>query len=228
MNRFEQLLNAINARQKSEGMRILESMETAAQPLILWAQYLVGVSPENPAIAILEAARSAIVEASACNSVGFSRSAMGALRSEYEFFLAWTYYFEHRVECGNLFRGEADFMLPGATKKYLRDAYRNFERNFGVLQKVKKRKVDDPYRLLSAHVHGTSLAALPSYVDISAIVSPMAECEEIVSIQNDVSEYVSDVLVSIHAPNWPDLPAELRKSVQSRVGAKQLSILCGV
>jgi hypothetical protein len=85
-----------------------------------------------------------------------------------------------------------------------------------LLRDCKTRTLDDPYRLLSAHIHGQSELALPQVQRLQDIVATPLAQDEALELQRQCAEFINDVFWSIFADRWAGVPAELLTTLQSR------------
>lgn len=59
------------------------------------------------------------------------------------------------------------------------------------------------------------------------MVYPEKQCKEAVSLQTEVSEYVSDIFLAYFASKWPSLPDEIVKPMKLRIPAEKHAKLFG-
>lgn len=194
----------------------------ASLKLILhWVDYLRQSQLTGHCDNILDGVRATAVEASGCLALGLVRPAIFALRAQIDATLTWLYFKDHSVEWDFLVRTGEGFKSRGEITDYLGKFYDRYQQRFSILNKYRKRTVEQPYRLLSAHIHGQSPMVMPTFQNLSAMVYPEARCEEAVKLQGEVSEYLSDILLSCFGNRWSALPDAIITSIKTRVPSGQ-------
>lgn len=226
MGQYATLHSYVTARDAITCESLLGRMEQAVDPILVWIDYLRQLSGKESSLPFLSGVRSACIEASACVSFGLVRPALVAMRLEYELLLAWLYFSDHPIECENCLNGRSDFMLPAAVKSYLKTQFGGFEKKLSLLVNEKTREVDDPYRLLSSHVHGTSDIHIPKYESIVSLIANFDVCDEAVKMQEAVSEYLNDVLLARYGSEWAGLPDSIRSTMSQRLKPLTLKQVC--
>ncbi len=186
-----------------------------------WVDYLKKSQLTGCCDDILDGIRATSVEASGCIALGLVRPAMFALRAQIDATLAWLYFKDHPVEWDFLLRTGEGFKARGEIVDYLVKFVDKYPTRFSVLNSHRSRSVEQPYRLLSAHIHGQSTLVIPTFQNLAAMVYPEERCIEAVKLQAEVSEYISDVLLACFANKWTALPNEIINSAKSRVPASK-------
>lgn len=139
--------------------------------------------------------------------------------------LAWMFFNDHIVEWRYARDTGDKYPLYSQTWRYLSSYGRGFERRFDLLAKARSRRIKEPYSLLSIHVHSLTIPALPGAANIQSVVSDVARCEECVSLQADVGEFLSDVLLAWFAGRWADLPRVIMDCTKERLGSDNMQTL---
>lgn len=103
--------------------------------------------------------------------------------------------------------------------QYLEENISSFKPRFTAVSVFKTRSESDPYRLLSAYVHGQSPATLPIYEGLETLIWKSSLCEDGVKLQAEVSEYVNDVLVAYFGSKWASIPKNRIEALEVRMGA---------
>lgn len=216
------LRGAVNARVDAFGEQTLKEMESAAANLVLWAHYLSSSKSREVCDSLLDGTIACVREAAACLAMGLVRPAIFAIRTQLELTLAWIYYNDHHIEWNGVREHPNNFKMRAEYLKYLRDNSPSFEDRRLFLEKVRVRKLADPYGVLSSHVHSTSDASTPKNQDLSGIVESDKRCSEGVELQREVAEYVSDALAAWFADSWMDFPEPIRTHIEGRLGEQGL------
>jgi hypothetical protein len=213
---IDKLLSAIQKR--SLGGAALGVEHHKALLIVLhWVDYLRETELTGYCDQILDGVRATAVEASGCIALGLVRPAIFALRAQIDATVAWLYFKDHPIEWEFLLRTGEGFKSRSEAIDYCSQFVDKFSTRFSILSSHKKRQVDQPYKLLSAHIHGQSTMVIPTFQTLDAMVYPEKQCREAVSLQMEVSEYIGDIFMAYFASKWPSLPEEILKSVKSRL-----------
>ena len=217
-----QLHKTLNVRATTTKGHFVSEVSSAAHPLLVWLQFLRTTISRKIADSLLDAVQASMIEVAASLTLGLVRPAIFSMRVQHELLLAWVYYNDHHVEWGHRERTNEEFITRAVAIKFLRDNDRRFDERFKLLQSKKKRPMDDPYGLLSIHVHTTSHYAAPSVGPLESVVKSLSDCEECVELQKSVAEYLCDVLAAWYASRWHDFPTEISNAIKSRLNTKDL------
>jgi hypothetical protein len=209
---------------KNNGAALAGEFERAAHPLLEWHAYLLHAHNKSPAASLLTAWSSSLKETASCISLGLVRPALFSMRTQYELVFGWLFLHTHPVEWQRARRSGDGFPLPGQVRSYLRDYYPGYEARMKLLAKSRVFK-DDPYDLLSVHVHARTEVALPVLPELASIVASAATAREAIRLQSALSEFLSDVLVGVFAEDWPGLPQPVQHGVSTRLNPKELEEL---
>jgi hypothetical protein len=207
-------LTATNCNNR--GSDIVAVGESAAKLVILWLQYLRASQATGTANCLLDGIASAIREGVACIALGLVRPSLNSLRLQIDLSLAWLYFKDHPIEWIRIQETGDGFKMKTDLLKYLGDWINLFSTRFGVLRDCKTRTLEDPYRLLSAHIHGQSELALPRVQRLEDIVATPETQDEALKLQQECSEYINDIFWSFFADRWASVPEELRLPLMGR------------
>lgn len=198
------------------GEQIVGALEERARLLLIWLELLSEHASERSAPELLEAAKAAVREAAALCAIGAVRPCLFSLRAQIDLVLGWIYFKDHPVEYFLVKRTGDGFVLKKEVLKYLHDHFDGFGKKIAILEKNIARSEVDPYRLLSAHVHAQSLHVIPRIGDLKDIVADRSLVDDCLSLQRDVSEYISDILFSAGVISIDSLPSDITDSVRRR------------
>lgn len=187
--------------------------------LIEWLSYLGTSQRTNVADTLIDGASSSIRESAACLAMGLVRPALFSLRTQIDLILAWLYFKDHPIEWRTVNEFGEGFKLKREILDYLSEHYKGFSSRFTVLKEVASRKTDDPYRLLSAHVHAQSVPALPVATNLVDVVRDEALCIECTVMAREVCEYTSDLLSCVYGSKWAAIPTTIRTTIETRLAA---------
>jgi hypothetical protein len=206
--------------------RYLNETTTKGRFVLIWIGYLRLSVSRGWADRLLDAAQGTIIEAAGCLSLGLARSAVFSIRAHMELLMAWIYYNDHPVEWAKFEKSGRDYLLHSAILSYLRNNDEKFQNRFRLLITTKTRTTEDPYGVLSIHVHSVSASSGPSIAPLSSLVYRATVCDEVISLWQDVAEYLTDILCSWYGDRWYDFPLEIRKHVEGRLTASHLAEFC--
>lgn len=213
----DSLLAAISNHVAISGVELGVKHHNSLLVVLHWIDYLKGSELTGCCDEILDGIRATAVEASGCIALGLIRPAIFALRAQIDATVAWLYFKDHPKEWDFLIRTGDGFKSRSEIIEYLTKFIDKFGPRLSILSAHKKRKVDQPYRLLSAHIHGQSTLVIPTFQRLEAMVYPQKQCEEAVDLQVEVSEYVNDIFLAYFASKWPSLPDEIMNPAKSRI-----------
>jgi hypothetical protein len=210
------LLAAATERIDKHGSASLRNIEAKSELFLGWVDYLEAYHLTRTADSLLISARASVRECGAYLAFGLVRSALFALRNKIDLALSWCYFKDHPVEWRNVNQTGEGFKLKQEILKYLGAHIPDFSRRFAILLDIATRKESEPYRLLSAHIHGQSSLVLPNFDSLSDLVSEPDICNECESVVAEVDEYLNDLFLAIFAKNWVALPEVVRVAAENR------------
>jgi hypothetical protein len=198
------------------GVAVVTEGEKASNFIILWLRYLRSCHATGTADCLIDATASAVREGIACVVLGLVRPALNSLRLQIDLSLAWLYFKDHPVEWRRVQEIGDAFKLKTDLLKYISETIPGYSTRFGLLRDCKTRRLDDPYRLLSAHIHGQSEPVLPNVQKPRHIIATQKAQDEFLKLQHECSEYINDVFWSVFADRWASVPIQLKSSIESR------------
>ena len=213
---LSEMLKLISNNCNSNKKKIVTEGESASALIHAWLIYLKENKTTGVADSLLDGTISAVREAICCTSLGLVRPAINSLRLQLDLALAWIYFKDHMIEWERVQRSGEGFKLKAELIKYLGDNDERFGARFGLLKQVVSRRLEDPYRILSAHIHGQSEFVLPKISSPTDIVASTEAQDELLQLQTEVSEYINDLFMSIYADQWISLPDAIRTALISR------------
>jgi hypothetical protein len=212
----KELAAAANKFATTSGAALCVGVETNSILLLRWVQYLGSYHLTGTADCLLTAVGASLRETAASLAMGLVRPALFSLRSQIDLVLTWLYFKDHPVEWEYVNSTGEGFKMKKDLVAYLTAHHESYGVRFGILKTIAKRKEEEPYRLLSAHIHGQSVAVLPIVNELQDLVRTERECTDCAKAVYEVSEYLNDVLFAVYASNWKSLPTEICSSAEAR------------
>ncbi len=130
--------------------------------------------------------------------------------------ISWLYFKDHPVEWELIQQTGENFKLKKELLQYLKDWHPKFGARIGTLNQIKRRKLGDPYRLLSAHMHGQNELSIPNVKSPTDAFATPEILAEVPLIQAECCEYLSDILWALFGDHRRALPQELIKDLDGR------------
>ena len=215
------LLAAASDHGATVGIERSGGVAAEAQVLLDWMNYLRQSEATGVADALLDGTQGAIVETVGCLALGLVRPALSSLRSEIDMMLAWLYFKDHKVEWNRLRDTGRGFQTKASVLSYVNEHWPGFRSRFKLLAQQHTRQEEDPYRLLSAHIHGQTDFTAPKVGPLVALVGDARLSKDCVVLQHDVAEYIGDVLLALYGDKWAALPSSVMNGLEHRLNPKQ-------
>jgi hypothetical protein len=212
---LEHLCDATSGNCRHRGSNLLGEIETASRDLMLWISYFES-QKTGVADCLLIGVIASLRECAACLCLGLARPALNAMRLQIDLLLAWIFFKDHRVEWDRVGATGDGFKLKTELIRYFQDTCAGFGGRQNILGQCAIRAVPDPYRLLSAHIHGQSEMTLPAVAVLADVVASDVLQDEVVTLQQWCVEYLSDICWCIYAEKWVNLPSELTSRLKAR------------
>jgi len=92
------LIESISKKDESLSISRMEGATKACKELLLWIDYLKSLFPESHALELLEGVRASMIESVAYIGLGFGRATIGAIRTQIDLMLGFTYFYDHPRE----------------------------------------------------------------------------------------------------------------------------------
>lgn len=216
-----ELLSKVETHSGAHGAELCVALEDAATDLLSWMQYLETSEATKSADILLNSVKSAIRETAGCLSLGLVRPAIFAIRTQIDLTLAWLFFKDHPKEWASVQAEGENFMLRKDVLDYLSRYYKPFKGRRALLTQTKTRVLEDPYHVLSAHIHGKGAACVPSIDALSDMVIDHQTCNECATLQAECAEYLSDILWAVFADKWKAVPNPLFLAVKNRLSVPQ-------
>jgi hypothetical protein len=221
------LQKAVTDYAKKDGVRILKEMEAASVLLRQWISHLCQKERTGIADELILGSDGLIREAAGFLSLGLVRPTLLSMRAQIDLVLSWLFFKDHPMEWKRVQTTGEGFKLKSDLIEYLKQIHNpNFGARWTVLSQTRTRKNEEPYRLLSAHIHCQVSATLPNVEKLTDLVGPREICDESIVIQKECAEYLGDVLSAVFLGSWAALPASIVADLKARVKSpQQLKVL---
>lgn len=220
------LLSAVTAFSATAGEKYVGEITTASSSLLEWLSYLRTSIAKNTCDRLLDSVQATVIETIGSLSLGLARPAIFSIRAQLELLLAWVYFNDHPVEWAYFEKTGEDFPMRAQVLSYFRKNRARFSDRLKLLEKTKARTIDDPYAVLSIHVHTISQYSPIKIGPLSSLVQSADRIDECVRLQFSVAEYLYDILTSWYADKWQDFPTAITNSVRHRLSKAQLKDFC--
>ncbi len=218
---LDRLCNLAVSNCSNRGTELVSAGQAACIPVTIWQQWLQTNQTTGTADCLLTGAASAAREGVACVTLGLVRPALSSLRLQIDLMLAWLFFKDHAVEWQRVQETGDGYKMKTDLLKYIAEMNPKFGKRSGLLLGIKTRTVDDPYRLLSAHIHGQSEATIPQVEKLSDIIGVPSLQDDVIKLQAECSEYISDILWSNFCDRWASIPNVLRAPLEARFKSKE-------
>lgn len=210
------LARGIQQNCDADGPELIAKAEGAAGAQLLWLSYIGDSQLTGTADCLVRGAHSSIRESAICIALGLVRPAVAAMRLQIDLALGWLYFRHHPVEWDRVQRSGDGFKLKSEILTYLKENFTHFNHRLSLLELRKTRSLEDPYRLLSAHMHAQSETTVPEIEHPSSLLSSAHERTEAITLLQECSEYIGDLYWSVFADRRYSLPSDLEDALHSR------------
>jgi|GEM_PF-2621092 hypothetical protein len=221
---LDTLIDSVAKTNRRRSLDTLKKLHEASKLQFGWIEFLSHRVKGTPGEVLLTGAHSAVIEAAACVAVGFFRPALTAMRCQIDLFLGTAYYESHEVEWKYYNETGDQFRLKSDLVDYFKKYNQAYKTRFSLLYENRSNAARlgklDIYGILSAHVHAMGVKTKPSATRLAEVIQEI-DPEQIVALQRDVAESVSDYLACWYHASWNDLPKSVKDNVFSRLSEAQ-------
>jgi hypothetical protein len=214
---------ALEQRLTTEGAKVAFKIYKSSDQLLEWLNYLLASEVTGKCDDFLDGLRASIVETVGCGAAGIIRPAIFSMRAQIDIVFSWLYFKDHPVEWAKVEDSGEGFVLKSSVLEYLKLYIPHYEPRFALLLAKKTRKEADPYKLLSAHVHAQGVDVLPTHGNLETLIGPLNKSIELADLQAEVTEYISDVLLSCFGSKWASLPQKISNVARLRLGNDKIA-----
>ena len=183
-----------------------EACAKAAQPIVDWVRWYRAHHWSESGSELLDGTRAAVLEAVGYVSLGLGRAAIASIRTQLDLVLGYSFFREHPAEWRRVSETGDGFKLKSELVKYHREMQSSFGEKLSMIEQGSGIRLDDVYRVLSAHIHGQSKYSIPKCTELKQLVWPEKRLSEVVVLQDRAAKALSNFLLSVHARAWTELP----------------------
>lgn len=220
---MKSLLAALTQRLTMDGAAVAFKIYEASDELFEWLDYLGTSEATGQCDNFLDGLRASIVEVVGCGAAGLIRPAIFSMRAQVDIVFSWLYFKDHPVEWAKVECTGEGFFLKRDVLDYLKQYVPRYECRFAQLLSKRSRTEADPYKLLSAHVHGQGVSVLPTHGKLETLIGPLTKSFELATLQAEITEYISDVLLSCFGHKWASLPQKISNGARLRLGSEKIA-----
>lgn len=220
-NQFKPLVDHITNSDMPAAIERMEKTTKACQELLSWIDFLKSLFPECCASELLDGARSAMLESVAYIGLGLNRAAIGAIRTQIDLLLGFTYFYNHPYEWDSVNRTGSGFQLRSDIDKYHKETRKGFASNINVIESSEGTSLLSLYRILSAHIHGQSPLTVPKAGKFIELISSDAFLDSLIELQLKVSRGISNYLTAVFLAEGINPPLHIGQRIKEQLKPQQ-------
>lgn len=218
---FKILLKHITDIDTASSIDRMEKATEACQELLSWTDFLKSLFPECCASELLDGAKSAMLESVAYIGLGLNRAAIGAMRTQIDLLLGFTFFYNHPHEWDSVNRTGSGFQLRSDIDKYHKETRKGFASNISVIENSEGSSLLSTYRILSAHIHGQSPLTVPKAGKFIELISSDSFLDSLIELQSKVSRCTSNYLTAIFLSEGINPPLNIGTRVKEQLKPQQ-------
>jgi len=218
---FDVLIDSISGLDKDICVERMENTIVACRELLIWIDYLKCLFPDSYALDLLEGTRASMLESVAYIGIGLGRAAIGAIRTQIDLMLGFTYFYDHPREWEIVKNVGEGFQLRSDIDKYHKDKRKNFGSNIAQIENSENLSLLKVYRILSAHIHAQSPSTIPKAGEFGDLISSDSFIDSLIQIQDKSVRCLSNYLTAVFLSDDVNPPFEIGKRIKSQLSPKQ-------
>jgi len=199
----------------------MEKATKACQELLSWTDFLKSLFPECCASELLDGTKSAMLESVAYIGLGLNRAAIGAMRTQIDLLLAFTFFYNHPHEWDSVNKTGSGFQLRSDIDKYHKDTRKGFASSISIIENSEGSSLLNIYRILSAHIHGQSPKTIPKAGQFIELISSDSFLNSLIELQFKVSICTSNYLTAIFLSEGINPPLNIGTRIKEQLTPQQ-------
>jgi hypothetical protein len=215
------LIESITTKDKNVSVNRMTAVTKSCQELLLWIDYLKSLFPESHALELLEGVRASMLETVAYIGIGLGRGAIGAMRTQIDLMLGFTYFYDHPREWEMVKTAGKGFQLRSDIEKYHKTIRQKFASTIAMIEKSQGISLLEVYKILSAHIHAQSPLTIPKAGNFEDLVSSDAFLQSLVTMQEQVVLCLSNYLIAIFISDEISPPYEIERRIKQQLSPEQ-------
>ena len=218
---FNNLIKHIKDMDITSSIERMEKATDACQEILSWSDFLKSLFPDCCASELLDGAKSAMLESVAYIGLGLNRAAIGAMRTQIDLLLGFTFFYNHPHEWDSVNKTGSGFQLRSDIDKYHKETRKNFASNISVIENSEGSSLLNIYRILSAHIHGQSPLTVPKAGKFVELISSESFLDSLIELQFKVSRCISNYLTAIFLSEGINPPLNIGTRVKEQLTPQQ-------
>lgn len=219
---FSALIDTINDHDKDKALDFMKRTTKSCSELLLWIDYLNSQFPDSPAKELLIGSRASMLEAVAYIGMGLGRAAIGAIRTQIDLILSFTFFCEHPREWEQVKTTGEGFKLRTDIYNYHKDTKKNFNSKLAIVEQHEDYTLIELYKILSAHLHGQSPLTIPKSGHFLNLLSSDSFLESLIELQACVDRSLSNYLTVVFIGMDLSPPLEPQARIKKMLKTEQV------
>ncbi|MCP4353357.1 MAG: hypothetical protein GY795_48530 [Desulfobacterales bacterium] len=215
------LIDSISQKESSVSVSRMKDATEACEELLLWIDYLKNLFPDCYASELLEGTRASMLESVAYIGLCLGRAAIGAIRTQTDLMLGFTYFYDHPREWNSVKSSGSGFKLRSDIDKYHREIRDGFGKNINIIDNSEGTSLLKLYRILSAHIHGQSPLTVPKAGEFRELISSDSFIQSLITIQKKVSRCLSNYLAAVFISEGISPPFDIGRRIKEQLTPAQ-------
>ncbi|MDM8560907.1 hypothetical protein [Candidatus Parabeggiatoa sp. HSG14] len=162
-----------------------------------------------------------MLESVAYIGLGFGRATIGAIRTQIDLMLSFTYFYDHPREWEMVKTLGKGFQLRSDIEKYHKEILSKFGKNIAMIENSQGTSLSKLYGILSAHVHAQSPLTIPKAGKFEDLISSDSFLQSLVTMQGQVVVCLSNYLVAIFVSEEISPPFDIERRIKQQLSFAQ-------